>query len=195
VARAAVDELSATAAVYGSSGLTGAATRAAGALLLAEGRPADALPLLVKACRIWHGCGARHDIARVRVLLARAYRSLGDTDSAARELDTADAIFAALGARPDRAEVAALRGLRDVRPGGLTAREVEVLICLAAGRTNREIAAALVISEKTVGRHLTHIFTKLRVTSRTAAAAYAHEHSLMGRTPHGAAPPDAASAR
>ena len=194
-ARAAVDELSATAAVYGSSGLTGAAARATGALLLAEGRPADALPVLVEACRIWHGCGARHDTARVRVLLARAYRSLGDIDSAARELDIADATFAALGARPDRAVVAVLRGSRDARPGGLTAREVEVLTCLAAGRTNREIAAALVISEKTVGRHLAHIFTKLRVTSRTAAAAFAHEHGLMGRTPHGTAPPDAPSAR
>ena len=70
-----------------------------------------------------------------------------------------------------------------------------MLTCLAAGRTNPEIAAALVISEKTVGRHLAHIFTKLRMTSRTAAAAFAHEHGLMGRTPHGTAPPDAPSAR
>jgi ATP/maltotriose-dependent transcriptional regulator MalT len=194
-ARAAVDELAATAAVYGSSGLTGAATRARGALLLVDGRPADALPVLVESCRIWHGCSAPYDTARVRVLLGAAYRALGDLDSASRELDTADTVFAELGAEPDRAQVAALRDVRDARPAGLTAREVEVLICLAAGRTNREIAAALVISDKTVGRHLAHIFTKLGVTSRTAAAAYAHENGLMGRTTHGAAAPDAASAR
>jgi DNA-binding CsgD family transcriptional regulator len=194
-ARAAADELAATAAVYPSSGLAGAAAQSGGAVLLAEGRAGEALPLLVEAGRIWRDCGARHDLARVRLLLARAYRALGDTDSAALELDAADAAFAELGAVPDRAAVAAQRspGLRP--PAGLTAREVEVLTCLAAGRTNREIAAALVISEKTVGRHLSNIFTKLGLTSRTAATAYAHEHGLMGRTPHGAAGPDARSAR
>jgi DNA-binding CsgD family transcriptional regulator len=191
-ARAAADELAATAAVYGSSGLVGAACRARGALLLAESRPADALPVLVEACRLWHGCGARHDTARLRVLLARAYRALDDPDSTARELDVAETVFAELGAGPDRAQVAELRG---ARPAGLTAREVDVLRCLAAGRTNREIAAALVISEKTVGRHLAHIFTKLGVTTRTAAAAYAHGNGLMGRTPHGPDAPDATFAR
>jgi DNA-binding NarL/FixJ family response regulator len=72
---------------------------------------------------------------------------------------------------------------------------VEVLTCLAAGRSNREIAAALVISEKTVGRHLAHILTKLGVASRTAAAAYAHGHGLMGRKHHGGAASNAASAQ
>lgn len=194
-ARAAVDELAATAAVYGSSGLAGAAARASGALVLAEGRAADALPVLLEAARVWRDCGARHDTASVQVLLARAYRALGDIDSAALELDAADATFAELGAVPDRAAVAALRTPGVARRSGLTARELDVLACLAAGRTNREIAAALVISEKTVGRHLSNIFGKLGVTSRTAATAYAYEHGLVGRTPHAGPAPDTASAR
>ena len=74
-------------------------------------------------------------------------------------------------------------------------REREVAALVSAGRSNREIAAALVISDKTVGRHLAHIFTKLGVTSRTAAAAFAHENGLMRRTTHGPEAPDAASAR
>ncbi len=165
--------------------------------------PADALPVLVEAVpHLARDCGARHDTARVRVLLARAYRALGDIDSAARELDTADADVRRAGRGPDRAVVAALRGSRDAATRwDCTAREIEVLTCLAAGRTNREIAAALVISEKTVGRHLSHMFTKLRMTSRTAAAAaYAHEHGLVGRTPQPATarrmdrPPDEAGA-
>ncbi len=194
-ARTAAAELTATAAAYGSSGLVGTAAAATGAVRLAEDRAADALPVLAEAGRVWRDCGARYDTARVRVLLARAYRALGDADSAGRELDAADAAFAELGAVPDRAAVAALRGAGPRRPGGLTAREVEVLVCLAAGRTNREIAAALVISEKTVGRHLSNLFTKIGVSSRGAATAYAYEHGLVGRTPQPAAGADGASDR
>jgi DNA-binding NarL/FixJ family response regulator len=64
-------------------------------------------------------------------------------------------------------------------PGGLTEREVQVLRLVAAGRTNSEIATLLFLSEKTVARHLSNIFTKLDVTSRTAAAAFAFEHHIM----------------
>ena len=63
-------------------------------------------------------------------------------------------------------------------PGGLTAREAEVLRLVASGQTNAQIAADLVLSERTVARHLSNIFTKLDVGSRTAAAAYAFEHKL-----------------
>jgi DNA-binding NarL/FixJ family response regulator len=65
------------------------------------------------------------------------------------------------------------------RGGGLTAREVEVLRLVAAGKTNKAIAAELVISEKTVARHLSNIFSKLGLGTRSAATAYAYEHGLV----------------
>jgi DNA-binding NarL/FixJ family response regulator len=150
--------------------------------------------LLVEAARLWRGCRARYETARVRLLLARAYRTLGDLQSAARELDVADATFAELGAVPDRAAVAMLRAPVRRLPGGLTGREVDVLACLARGRTNRQIAEAFTISEKIVEHHLTNIFTKLDVTSRMAAAGFAHEHGLL-RVPDAAAAADGDFAR
>lgn len=62
--------------------------------------------------------------------------------------------------------------------GGLTPREVEVLRLVAAGKTNREISDDLFISEKTVARHLTNIYTKLDSQSRTQAAAWAFRHGI-----------------
>ena len=122
--------------------------------------------------------------ARVRVLVGRACRELGDLDAARMELDAARAVFDRLGAEPD------LQALRDVggdptrqrQPGGLTSRELQLLQMVASGKTNRTIAAELFLSEKTVARHVANIFTKLRVSSRAAATAYAYEHDLMERT-------------
>jgi DNA-binding NarL/FixJ family response regulator len=176
-ATAAGEELARTASTYGSSGLEAAALQARGALLLAEGRAEAALPTLRAACRRWRELDAPYDAARVRLPLAEAYRALGDGDAAARELDAAAAVFEELGAAPDAARVAALRGSRAL-PGGLTAREAEVLALVAAGRSNREIAETLVLSPKTVARHLSNIFAKLGVASRTQAAAFAYEHGL-----------------
>jgi DNA-binding NarL/FixJ family response regulator len=110
-------------------------------------------------------------------MLGRALRELGDEDSATSELARARRTFQDLGARP--AEQAAAGLLAPARPGGLTEREVEVLRLVASGRSNPEIAAALVLSDKTVARHLSNIFTKLDVSSRTAAAAYAFENRLL----------------
>jgi DNA-binding NarL/FixJ family response regulator len=172
------DELTMTASSYGSSGLEAAALQARGAVLLASGRAEAALPTLRAACRRWQELDAPYDAARVRLLLARAYQELGDADAANRELDAAGAVFERLGATRDAGVVAALRG-RAALPGGLTGREVEVLALVAAGRTNREIAEALVLSPKTVARHLSNIFAKLGVASRTQAAAYAYERGLV----------------
>jgi DNA-binding NarL/FixJ family response regulator len=68
---------------------------------------------------------------------------------------------------------------RTAAPGGLTAREVEVLRLVASGKSNQEIAGALYLSDRTVARHLSNIFTKIDASSRTAAAAYAYEHRLV----------------
>jgi len=177
VAARACDELERTASTYGSSGLEAAALQARGAALLAVGRAEAALPTLRAACRRWQELDAPHDAARVRVALAGAYRALGDGDAAALELDAAEAVFQRLGAAPDAVRVRALRA-RPALPGGLTEREAEVLALVAAGRSNREIAEALVLSSKTVARHLSNIFAKLGVATRTQAAAYAFEHGL-----------------
>ena len=111
------------------------------------------------------------------VLVARALRELGDDDSATTEFAVAQRGFAQVGAAPAAKEVDRLLGR--ARPGGLTERELEVLKLVAEGRSNPDIARVLVLSHKTVERHLSNIFTKLDVPSRTAAAAYAHEHGLM----------------
>ena len=177
-ARKGSAELDETADDFASAGLRAAAEQARGAVLLAEGHVAEAVPVLVAACRGWQEIGAPYECARIRVLLAAAYQRLGDADSADLELAAAAEAFARLGAAPDAADVTAMRRPA-ARPGGLTEREVEVLACLAAGRSNKEIAAALVISDKTVQRHLANIFTKLDLKSRTAAAAYAFEHGVV----------------
>jgi DNA-binding NarL/FixJ family response regulator len=114
------------------------------------------------------------------VLLGQACRALGDEDSAGLELEAARAVFMHLGAAPDLALVDSLTS----RPGaaanrGLTQRELEVLRLVAAGKSNREIASALVLSEHTVARHVQNILAKLRVSSRTAATAFAFEHELL----------------
>jgi DNA-binding NarL/FixJ family response regulator len=151
---------------------------ARGAVGLAEGRPDVGLPALRKACRRWRELNADYDASRVCVLLARAYAFLGDSDSAQRELETAAEAFERLGAIPDLKTVTALRRA-DALPGGLTKREVEVLRLVAVGRSNKEIARSLSISEKTVARHLANIFTRLGVSSRTEAAAFAFQNDLV----------------
>lgn len=154
------------------------AAHANGMTLLAAGDCRSALAALRTAWIGWHRLEAPHEAARSRVQIALACRALGDHDSATMELDAARAAFEALGAIPDAAAVTALAGDADQRPGGLTPRELEVLALVARGSTNRQIADLLVISEKTVASHVGHIFTKLNLTSRSAATAYAYEHGL-----------------
>ncbi len=169
-------ELDRVAAGFGCAALRARAAYAAGHVQFATGDPAGALPYLRKSVQAWQGLGCAYEIACCQVLLGRALRALGDEDSAVAELKAAIATFDKLGARPSRREAEQL--LRPTLPGGLTAREVEVLGLVASGRSNLQIAEALVLSEKTVARHLSNIFTKIDVTSRTAAAAYAFEHGL-----------------
>lgn len=177
-ARSSFHELADIANTYDTSGLVAATRWAEGAVLLAEGRAEEALPVLRDACRRWRELNAPYEAARVGVLLVRACEQLGDTDAAQRELDAAAMVFDRLGAALDARRVATLRK----RPGlscGLTAREIEVLSLVAAGRTNREVAASLIISERTVHRHVSNIFRKVDLSSRAALTAYAFEHGLV----------------
>jgi DNA-binding CsgD family transcriptional regulator len=182
-ARAAADELSAIAADLGAPALLAVAAQASGAVLLAEGEARAALDTLRRAWAGWHGLDAPYEAARVRVLVGLACRALGDDDSAAMELDAARWVFDQLGAAPDLARVAELSPpARGAPPGRLTEREAEVLKLVARGRTNREVATELFISDKTVARHLSNIFAKLGLSSRAAATAWAYEHGLAGRS-------------
>ena len=175
-AREACDELAAIAARYASPVLGAISGQVLGAVALAEGDPDAALPALRGALRIWQRVDAPYEVARTRLLVGLACRALGDEDTARLELDAARDTFEALGAAPDLARLApARRG----DGGALTPRELEVLRLVAAGRSNRQIAAELVVSEHTVARHVQNILGKLRVSSRTAAAVFAFERGLV----------------
>jgi DNA-binding CsgD family transcriptional regulator len=178
-ARAACDEFEALARRNPSEMLGAMVAYARGAVTLADGKPAAALPGLRRAAQAWHALEAPYEAARARALIGLACRALGDEDGAALELDAARAAFAELGAAPDLARLDALMGAPADEAHGLTPRELQVLRLVAAGETNKSIAAELVLSERTVDRHVSNIFAKLRLSSRTAATAYAYEHGLV----------------
>lgn len=179
-ARRAADDLAELALSSPAGLLHAVAAQARGAVLLAEGEPRAALEALHAACRAWQDMEAPYEAAQVRVLIAVACRMVGDADTTELECDAARAVFERLGAGPALARLDKLVG----RPFGhgempVTPRELEVLRLVAAGKTNREIAEALSISERTVERHLGNIFTKLDVPNRAAATAYAYDHGLV----------------
>ena len=179
-ARSACSELQQIAERWRGGMMGAVAAHARGAVDLAEGDAEAALVALRIAWHAWRELEAPYEAARARVLLGQACAALGDDDTAALELEAARDVFAQLGAAPDLARVDAFIGRG--RPGdrhGLTRRELQVLRLVAAGKTNREISSALVISEHTVARHLQNIFAKLGVSSRTAASAFAFAHDLV----------------
>ena len=174
-ARRELDEI---AAAHPSEAIGAIAARARGELALARGDAREALLPLRDAARGWQALDAPYETARTRALVGEACRALGDEDAAALELDAARDAFRRLGAVLELAALDRAPGAADEH--GLTARELEVLRRVAAGATNKAIAAELVLSERTVDRHVSNIFAKLRVTSRAAATAYAYEHRLVG---------------
>ncbi|HEY9444748.1 MAG TPA: response regulator transcription factor [Gemmatimonadales bacterium] len=179
-ARVAAEELETVAAEIGAPYLLALSHQSAGAVLLAESQPRAALGRLSEAEDLWRQLEAPFEALRTRVLVALARRDLGDERGAAAELDAALTELRDLGAGPELARVEQIRqelARRDTR--GLTSREVEVLRLVAAGLTNRVIAARLGISEKTVARHVSNIFTKLGLSSRVAATAWAYRHALV----------------
>jgi DNA-binding CsgD family transcriptional regulator len=179
-AREAADELTAISERYDTPALRAAAGHALGAVLLAEGDAPAALVVLRAACETWRELEAPYEAARVRVLLGLGCRALGDEEAAAMELDAARGVFTQLGAAPDlaRLDTAGVRGDASARHG-LTARELQVLRLVAAGKTNHAIATDLVLADKTVDRHVSNLYAKLGVSSRAAATAYAYQHRLL----------------
>ena len=183
-ARAASDELAEAAAGGGSPFVDALAAQATGSVLLAEGDPSGALVVLRRAGQGWRELGMPYECARAQELVGLACRALGDREAGDVELEAAWAVFERLGAVADAARVAEHRAAVDApAPAAastlLTARECDVLRLVAAGKTNREIGAELVISEHTVARHVQNTFTKLGVSSRAAATAYAYEHGIV----------------
>jgi len=155
------------------------AAHAEGAVALTEGRADAALEPLRRAFRVWHEVGAPYICARLRVLIARACRALGDRDTEALELGLARQVFEQLGAAPDLAALDGPPPAGRAAPAGLSPRELEVLRLVAAGKTNKAIAKQLFLSEKTVDRHVSNIFAKTNVASRAAATAFAYQHGLV----------------
>jgi DNA-binding NarL/FixJ family response regulator len=163
-----------------SDALGAMAAQARGAVKLAQGSPSEALGELRSALRAWQELDVPYELARTRSLVSMACRGLGDEDAAKLELEAARDLLTRLGAAPalSRLDSLATPG-QPVDLRGLTGRELEVLRHLAAGETNKAIAAELVVSERTVDRHVSNIFAKLGVSTRSAATAYAYEHELI----------------
>ncbi len=175
-ARSACNELEELARRYESAMLTAMVAHAKGVVALADEDCRASLVALREAQRIWLELDTPYEVARTRALLAEVCSALDDSEAAALELASAREIFQALGAAPD---LARLDSPRSADAYGLSRRELEVLRLIAAGKSNREIATELVISEHTVARHVQNIFRKLRLSSRVAATAFAFEHGLV----------------
>lgn len=179
-AREAAVELSGIAAGWKTPFLSALSSHATGSVLLAEGDARVALRALRRALAGWSELEAPYEAARARVLVGLACRALGDEDGAEMEFDAAGSVMQELDAVPDLIRIEELSGIMARRNvGGLTTREVEVLKLVATGRTNRAIASELFVSEKTVAAHVRSIFTKLGLSSRSAATAYAYDHHLV----------------
>jgi DNA-binding NarL/FixJ family response regulator len=178
-AREAARELERMASAQQSVVLGAMAAHARGAVAVADQDFGGAYEPLRHSFEVWHRLGAPYIAARVRVLLSRALVGLGDLDSAALERDAARRVFEELGAAPDLASLDASAMSVARSRHGLSGRELEVLRLVARGKTNRAIAHELFLSERTVDRHLSNIFTKIGVATRTAATAFAYENALV----------------
>jgi DNA-binding CsgD family transcriptional regulator len=183
-ARAAAAELTALAATLDVLPMRALADQAQGSVLIAHGDALAALPFLRRSWTAWQQLDAPYEAATTRVLIGSACRALGDEESAAMELDAARWVFERLGAKPDLARLEGLSpSTTSDNAGGLTPREIEVLALVAAGETNKGIAAALIISEHTVARHVQNMLRKLGFGSRASLAAFAVEKGLAFRSP------------
>jgi DNA-binding CsgD family transcriptional regulator len=180
-ARTAAEELTRLAEERDTSLLRAEAAAATGKVQLADGDPRTALVTLRRALAAWQELDAPHLAAQTRVLAGLACRRLGDQDSATLEWEAARRTFESIGAARDLARLADVAEPKEhyKRADGLSRRERQILAYAAAGKTNREIADELVISDKTVERHLSNIYRKLGLHNRSAATAYAYRHGLV----------------
>jgi DNA-binding CsgD family transcriptional regulator len=179
-ARRACDEVRVLARVLDTDILRAIVLQTDGAIALTEGRAHAALHPLRCAFELWERLEAPYEAARVRVLIGNACGAVGDDEAAELEHQAAASVFERLGARPDLARLETAKGrVRATSETPLTSRELQVLRMIATGRTNKEIAATLSVSDRTIDRHVTNILTKLDVRSRTAATAYAYDHKLF----------------
>jgi ATP/maltotriose-dependent transcriptional regulator MalT len=173
-----VRELQGIAESFDTPMLHALAALAQGRLQLAEGNPIAAGATLQDAVNQWRKLQVPYEVATSITLLAQAQRDAGDEDVAKVSFVRARTLFEQIGARLDATDIDT--SWRTRRPAGLTDREVEVLRLIASGQANKEIAAQLHLSAKTVSRHLTNIFNKIGVSSRAAATAFAFENDLIG---------------
>jgi ATP/maltotriose-dependent transcriptional regulator MalT len=179
-ARAAATELSEIASALGAPFLSAASAHTTGAVLLAAGDSVGASTALHQAWDIWRNLQMPYEEAHTRLLMGAVCEQRGDRESRRLELDAARRLFKQLNAEPCLARIAEQSERTARQPvGSLSDREMQVLRLLAAGKTNREIGEALFISEKTVARHISNIFDKLGVSSRTGATAWAYQHNLV----------------
>lgn len=176
-AEGAAEELAAIAANANSTVLDAMTALATGAVHLAQDDVDGAVYGARRAWMLYHDLRLPYETARAHTLLGEASRAAGDEERARLELDAARTAFEELDAKRDARRVTAL--LDNTPPAGsLSARETEVLRLVATGKTNKQIAAELSLSEHTISRHLQNIFAKLGVSSRAAATAFAFEHRL-----------------
>jgi len=179
-ARAFGAELAEVARTIGAPLLHAASAHAIGAVRLAEGEIADASTLLRQAWELWRDLEAPYEEAQTCLLMAAVCERRGDQDGRRLELAAARTLFNQLGAEPCLTQLDDQFDRARHRPAGsLSEREAQVLRLIAGGKTNREIGETLFISEKTVARHVSNIFDKLSVSSRTSAAAWAYQHNLI----------------
>jgi DNA-binding CsgD family transcriptional regulator len=178
-ARRSCESLCEIAGDHDSVVIDAVAAQATGAVALAGDDPPAALVSLRPAWQWWQQLDLPYEAARTRVLVGQACRALGDEDAAALEFDAACATFAELGAAPDLARTEALTAPTSGSIHRLSPRELEVLRLVAAGRSNKAIATQLVLSERTVERHVSNILAKLNVSTRSSATAYAYRHHIV----------------
>jgi ATP/maltotriose-dependent transcriptional regulator MalT len=174
-ARNALSELDGIATTFPTAMLRATTQSTRGRLEQAQGDATGASVTLQQALESWLALDVPYEVATARTLLGQALRLSGDEAGAAESFAAATKLFEHIGARLD----ARPDGAKPPLPAGLTEREVEVLRLIAAGMSNNEIASALYLSVKTVSRHLSNIFTKIGVTSRAGATAFAFEHQLV----------------